>query len=148
MDGTITINISDYIDESQIRDIIAEELRSAIKQDAERVLSNMSYQVLFGAVDKALEGESAEIIKAQVLKKIESGITDYAVFHKSYYDCKDISEGQRIVNECVQQNRALIETYVMGALNKHDYTKTVDEGIGEDFIYTLMKVIERGSRNR
>jgi len=49
------IRVEDYLSKEEITEMIRYQLNVAIRKDAERILSNTAYAVVFEAVDKALD---------------------------------------------------------------------------------------------
>lgn len=132
----IEINIMDYVSEDEIKNTILESIASYARQRSEawytRVLTNVAYREIFDEIDKELENTtSKEIIKSKI-KEIISEDNMYGVFrdkHTFGYN----SIGQEILEECIKENRDLINKRVVEKINNHSFRELEDE-IG-DVIY-------------
>lgn len=135
----IIINVEDYIDKDQIREMIILEIEGIIKKDAERLLSNAAYHVVWEAVDKALDNSAKELIKEKTIEIIK-GITSYSVFRRKDYFEKEDSEAFKILRSSVIENSDLIKQKTKEAIELADFTKylkdeyDIRETIGESVI--------------
>ena len=137
----IEINMMDYVSEEEIKDAILESISSYARGCSEewykRVLTNVAYQEVFDEIDKELESTTAkEIIKSKVKEQInKDGI--YGIFrdkHTFGYN----SIGQEILEECVKDNRDLINKRVVEKINKHSFKELEDE-IGDVIYECIMR---------
>lgn len=78
----IKINIEDYLDKEEIKELISYEISKSAKNDAERILSNTAYSVVFDAVDKALDNKAKDIIKEKTLDIINN-LSDFCLFRRA-----------------------------------------------------------------
>ena len=87
MNDNITINIEDYLNEEERREIIVDAFRAnAVKhfsteQDTERILSNMGYGYVSKIVDDIIDGDLETIIRDKVKNIVES-LSSFEVFRK------------------------------------------------------------------
>lgn len=132
----IEINIMDYVSEHEIKDTILESIAGYARHRTEewykRVLTNVAYQEVFDEIDKELGNTTAkEIIKSKV-KELINKDDMYGVFRdKQTFGYNSV--GQEILEECVKENRDLINKRVVEKINKHPFRELEDE-IG-DVIY-------------
>lgn len=132
----IEIDIMDYVSEDEIKDAILGSIANYARQQTEgwytRVLTNVAYHEIFDEIDKELESTTAkEIIKSKV-KELISEDNMYGIFRdKRMYGYNSV--GQEILEECVKDNRDLINKRVVEKINDYPFRELEDE-IG-DVIY-------------
>lgn len=114
------INIFDYITKEQIVDECVSVLRQAVTRDAERILSNMAYQVMFDAVDQALDGEMKNIIKRKTLRVIKN-ISAHTVFRKANVWEKPESLANTFMKEALEENKQVIFDRVAEIVRSFNY---------------------------
>ena len=86
------IKIEDYLTNSEIRDIIVEELRNKIKnnfseKDITRIISNAPYYKAYDIFDECLPEGYKDDIKEKVLNLIKNP-KSYNIFRYDYYSKK------------------------------------------------------------
>ena len=114
------INIFDYITREQIIEECVSVLRKAIAKDAERILTNMAYQVMFEAVDKSLDGQAKEFIKQKTLHVIKD-IASYTVFRKANAWEHPESLANSYMEEAIRENKQVIFDKVKEIVNNFNY---------------------------
>lgn len=76
MNTETTFNVSDYLDESDMKRIAAEEFRSVCarssKENFERIISNSAYHLVGELVDQHFGGALIETLKANTIKVVNS----------------------------------------------------------------------------
>lgn len=140
----LTIKISDYLTEDEIKNMVeqtvASEIRQEVsrlinKQDFGRILSNCAWFMVFDEVDKTLVESAKKTIIRQVLEII-SDIKSYNIFRrKTNYD--EASVGQKIIEESVLENRKLINEKVVETISLLD-----PESLNDDLNNIIYKVVE------
>ena len=139
------INIEDYLNESEIKKIVEEELRYKIKEifrterDTTRILANLGYYNTFKIVEEEVPNFK-EIIKENTKKQCLN-ISTYEVFRsKDYFNEKD-SLAQKYLLEAVEENKNIIKDRVKEILREMDKQQIADEicSIIEDSVYNLFK---------
>ena len=137
----IKINVEDYLDKEEIMELISYEISKSAKNDAERILSNTAYAVVFEAVDKALDNNAKDIIKEKVLECINN-LSEFYVFRRADAWDKESSVGQEVVDKALVDNTATIYKRVesiIAELNIEDrITQRVDDSL-EDILLTALK---------
>ena len=82
----ITINVSDYMSDDEIKEMVRDEIKSNImhstEDNIERILSNMSYNMATGFIDKLLTEEQKNKIRNKT-EEIINGLSDFTVFHSN-----------------------------------------------------------------
>lgn len=139
------INIEDYLNESEIKKIVEEELRYKIKdifrteRDTTRILSNLGYYNTFKIVEEEVPNFK-EIIKENTKKQCLN-ISTYDVFRsKDYFNEKD-SLAQKYLLEAVEENKNIIKDRVKEILREMDKQQIANEicSIIEESVYNLFK---------
>lgn len=86
----LTINVSDYMSDDEIRDMIRDEIKFNIKkwanEDTERILTNMSYNMAISFINELLTKEQKDKIQTKTTEIIDK-LSEYVVFYRgSHYD--------------------------------------------------------------
>lgn len=76
MTDQLTFNVADYLDESDMKRIAAEEFRAACARssqgDFERIISNSAYYLVGDLVDQHFDGRLIEALKAKAIQVVFS----------------------------------------------------------------------------
>lgn len=135
------IKVEDYLSREDITEMIRYQLNVAIRKDAERILSNTAYAVVFEAVDKALDNKAKDIIKEKTLDLINK-LSEFYLFRRADAWGSKASVGQEIVDKALVDNTATIYKRVesiIAELNIEDrITQRVDDSL-EDILLTVLK---------
>jgi len=135
------INVEDYLSREDIVETIREQLQYAIKKDAERILSNTAYSVVFDAVDKALDNKAKDIIKEKTIDIINK-LSDFCLFRRADAWGGKASVGQEIVDKALIDNTDAIykrvESVISGLDIEGRITQRVDDSL-EDILLTVLK---------
>jgi hypothetical protein len=137
----IKINIEDYLDNEDIKELISYEISKSAKNDAERILSNTAYGVVFEAVNKALDGQMQETIKAKVVEIINE-LSDFNVFRATDAWGNPETVGTKILNEAIEENRQAIKEKVKETVDGYDISSQIElrlEDSLEDILLTALK---------
>lgn len=141
------INIEDYLNKDEIKNIVIQELRESIsnyfrrKEDIGKIISNIGYEMTFNLINEEVPNFK-EQIKESVLK-VCSEISSYCVFRKkgeySSYDTNSVA--QDILEQVVLDNKNIIEDKIKSIFNELQKTDLRYEisGILEDYIDNLFK---------
>ena len=141
------INIEDYLTEDQIKQIIVTELRIKIKKDAERILNNCAFYVVFRAVDEALDGGAFNLIRDKA-KDVIKNLGSFEVFRKKDAWGKEDSIAYKELQKAMEENKPLIHEKVKNAMEKFDYAGLVEyEGNGY-ISEAIIEAIARGFQQR
>lgn len=131
---TIEIDIDEYLDEDDRKEILRDEFRKAVKKrlearegfaytgnHVETFLSNISYKAYWEMIDDIV-GENAEtvekIIKAKVLRHIRKN-ESFGIFRDASWG-RQPSKAQQMVDAFVHQKRDVIEARVERLLGEFD----------------------------
>lgn len=115
--------ISKYLTDSQMEEIAAQEYRAIIreklKKDAERIIGNVSHTMIWPAIDEALDGKAAEVIKAKVLAAIAK-IGSYDVFRNADHWNSEKSIGQKELELAVKEAAPALKARVEEVMSQFD----------------------------
>ena len=132
------IKIEDYLKNSEIKDIIVEELRNKIRnnfseKDITRIISNAPYYKAYDIFDECLPEGYKDDIKEKVLN-LRNNPKSYDIFRYNYYSKKPENVGAKIIEESIAENKDLIIENVQNAINNSNniYEKFVD-----NFLYKI-----------
>ena len=135
------IKVEDYLSREEITEMIRYRLDETIRKDAERILSNTAYAVVFEAVDKSLDNKAKDIIKEKTLDIINN-LSDFCLFRRADAWGGKASVGQEVVDKALVDNTATIYKRVesiIAELNIEDrITQRVDDSL-EDILLTALK---------
>ena len=140
-----TINLSDHISETEMKEIARDEFRSAIRNffSTKNDMYNLIWYVGNKEFEKIIENEIPqykEAIKKEVKKSVEN-TKNYGcyVFHRatkySDYDSPD-SLGYQYLQEAIENNKGVIENKVKEIISRLDEDDIRDKII--DIIYDYM----------
>lgn len=132
----IQINVQDYLSESEIREICKDSLRSKINTDAERILTNLAYNLSHSFVDSILTDTEKDTLQKKV-KDVISKTSSTEVFRKADYWHKEDSIAQKYLNEAIVQNKENIKMKAIEILENFDFASELEK----DAMYILQEAI-------
>lgn len=132
--SAIEIDLDEYLDDSDRREIAREEFRKAVKarleardgfaytgNHVETFLSNISYKAYWEMIDDVI-GESAESVEQIIREKVLGHIRkneSYGIFRDASWG-RTPSKAQQMVDSIVRQKREVIEARVARLLSEFD----------------------------
>ena len=142
------INIMDYLDEEEIKEICIQEVRRLIKTkdetNLERIMVNSAYRNVFGIVDDLLPQGYSERIVENVNKIIDSS-TSFSLFRWDYSTGHPTSLGAKIIEETVKSRKQDLINRINNAIDSEIsrpdaeiYSEFVDRFM--DNMYTGFKI--------
>lgn len=143
----LTINVSDYLSEQEIRKIAEEELRGAFRYqlrneaDVERVLTNLSHEYVFHAVCDYLklnETEISERIIDGVSKALEPDTIKWQVFKRKDAWERDESPAVKLLNDVLRNCKPKLEEMVNKNIEEYPFTELHDE-IADTIYYCIIR---------
>lgn len=151
---TLNIDVADYLSPQEIKELIQEQLRSEIhsffrdEKNAQRLLSNLSYQIVFDEIDKVVPNSQQLVVVSttKVLKDIKS----YSVFRDASYGSAP-SLAYKYMEDAVRNNKALIEQQVVATMTSKDYSNEIwskFEELGETFASNIYEITRLGRDNK
>lgn len=147
-----TLNISQYLSESEIKEICIDEVRNQIKsffsneENAQRLLSNLSYHIVFNEIDKVIP-ESRELVINKT-RQIINNIQSYSVFRDDTYGGRK-SIGQSIMEEAIRNNKDMINEKVKETILNKDYSEEIwskFQELGETFAENIYEITRLGKQ--
>lgn len=145
METTITIDINDYLSESEKKEYAIEAFKETIKKgmfddkegiqldrEIQRVIGNISHSIVMNEVQKYIPN-CEELIKQKVLKILTEDSLSYQVFKK-----KDAWENQEslaitYMNETIRTNKELFQKRIKETIENYDLSKDIAEQISNEF---------------
>lgn len=124
---TIEVNLSDYLNEADIRGICASEVHAKIRDDLRHmnvttIISNLSYEEVFRMVDEQI-GENGYCRKAiaEKVPELVNSLSSYNIFRKADAWERTESIGQKILDEEVAKARPLIADRIKAIIEEYDF---------------------------
>ena len=122
------IKIENHLSEQEIKDIVISEFRQSVKdkfkteKDIERILINLSYQMLWDEIDK-LVPDYKEVVSIKVKEVMLNKDFTYNIFRpKSAWDRED-SLGYTYMQRAINENKSLIEDKIINVIITFIFTK-------------------------
>ena len=117
----LEINVSDYLSDEEIKDVIKDEIRSRIRQfsknDIERIISNSAYEVVWKAVDNVYDDNTQEILRNKVVEQIR-GFSNFNLFRVPDAWQKTANMPYTTLCDVVKDNRDLLDLKVKESVSK------------------------------
>lgn len=151
----IEIDVDDYLNHEEIKEIVAEQLRAEVKnhfkneENAQRLLSNLSYKIVFDEVDKFVPN-SRNLIVEKTIKVLQDKDFGFSVFRSSDHWSK-ASLAYSIMEEAVKANKSLIEQKVKDTIENKDYSEDIwskFEELGDTFISNIYEIVRLGRQKQ
>ena len=150
----IQIDITEYLSAEDIKEACIEQLKWEIsnhfknEENAKRLLSNLSYQIVFEEVDKIIPN-SKDVIVSKTIELIKEG-SNYNVFRDRSYG-SEASLAYRIMEQAVNDNKHLINEKVKDTITNKDYSEEIwakFEQLGETFISNIYEIVSLGRKEK
>ena len=147
------INISDYLSQSQMEDIVADELRRIVNHklssdsEVQRIIGNAAYYKAYDILDNAMPEDWAETVTSKV-KEVVNDAKSYNIFRYDWSTNMPESKASRIVEQTVVESKDKIITQVNEILDekvKAD-ANTFVERLIDSFYNSFTVKFERGDR--
>ncbi len=148
------IEIEKYLSEAEIKNIVSDQIRYEVSEffktekNAQRLLSNLSYEIVFNEIDKVIPN-SRELVISKT-KTVLNDIKNYQVFRDASYG-SDKSLGYKIMEESVKYNKDLINEKVKETITSKDYSKEIwdrYEAMAESFMSNFYEIARLGRENK
>lgn len=138
------IEVKDYLSESEIKEIVQQELRLKVRQqfdlnNIERIFSNSAYHIVWEEVNKSIDYDVTEFIKNKVIQIINE-LSAYSVFRDKgdyIYGRDKNSIAQDYLNQYVEENKNIIKDRVIEIMQGLDSEKLNDQLY--DLIYQVVE---------
>jgi hypothetical protein len=139
----ITVNIDDYLDESQKRAIVADAFRAAASQhaikDFERIISNSAYYLVGDIVDQHFEGRMIETLKGKTIEVINK-LSSTTVFSPPNAWDREASKGWQQMQSAIEELKPMIHqrvSEIIANYNSEELRRLIEEQISEAIIKKL-----------
>lgn len=149
MNNEITINVSDYLTEKEIKDIAIDSLRYNFNQqfkteaDVERVLTNLSYEYVFKLVCEHLS-LNAEDVKQRIIdgvaNALRSDVIKFEVFRRKDAWSRSESPAVAILDDVLKSCRQKIEEEVNKRIQEYPF-RELSEEIGDTIYHCIMNTL-------
>lgn len=160
METTITIDINDYLSESEKKEYAIEAFKEVIKKgmfndkegiqldrEIQRVIGNISHSIVMDEVQKYIPN-CEELIKQKVLKILNEDSLTYQVFKKK--DAWENKESLAItyMEQTIRENKELFQRRIKETIENYDLSKDIAEQISNEFgqmadtIYKLSELFQ------
>ena len=145
METTITIDINDYLSESEKKEYAIQAFKETIKKgmfddkegiqldrEIQRVIGNISHSIVMDEVQKYIPN-CEELIKQKVLQILTEDSFSYQVFKK-----KDAWENQEslaitYMNETIRENKEVFQKRIKETIENYDLSNDIAEQISNEF---------------
>lgn len=145
------IKITDYLQQHEIKEIVSDELRAQIREhfrneeNARRLLSNLSYQLVSEEVEKIVPNYEKELVEKVVSLLNDKKAVSYRLFDFDYNTGNAKSLGAKIVENTVRENQQLIKDKVIDTIQNADYSEEAlikFESLAEEFTSNIYEFVE------
>lgn len=143
------INISDYLSQDEIKEIVTEELRNQIinhfrnESEAQRLLSNLAHDFVFNEIEKITPE-----YKSQVIEKVKSILKEdisYYVFKTHYITNEPQSFASKTIDQTIKENIDLFKQKIISDVLAKDYSENAlckFETLAENFTANIYDFVE------
>lgn len=147
------INISDYLSQQQMEEIVADELRRIVRaklssdSEVQRIIGNAAYYKAYDILDNTMPKDWVETVTKKV-EEVVNNAEKYNIFRYHYSTEAPQSEASRIVEQAVKDNKDKI----INAVNNMTDEKikadadTFVERLIDSFYNTFTVKFERGEK--
>jgi hypothetical protein len=144
------INIKDYLNEDEIKDLLKDELRRQVRDyfksedNANRLLINLSYDIVTNEVNKIVPNFQ-EVINKKVASLVTEKDLSYHLFNFDYNSGVAKSLGAKIIEQTIKENEAIIKDNVLKSILEKDYSDEAwnkFESLAEDFTHNIYAFVE------
>jgi hypothetical protein len=145
------ILITDYLSQEEIKEIAQDEVRVQIREhfkneeNAKRLLSNLAYQIVQEEVNKIVPNYEQELVKKVASLISEKDLTFHVYNFDTYGGGKARSLGAKIIEQTVQENKELIRSKVVDAIQEKDYSEEALlklEALSDNFASNIYDFVE------
>ena len=113
--------------------------------EAQRLLSNLSYQIVFNEVDKVVANSQDVIVKKTT--ELVNDVKSYTIFRYHYYSGSPDNNGARILEQAIIDNKQLINEKVKETIINKDYSEKIweaFENLADTFISNIYEITRLG----
>lgn len=114
------VDISKYISEDEIKQMVHDEIRESIqrkiKEDIDRIIVNSAYEAVWDAVDENFDMNSQQVLKDKIINIIND-MTSFNVFKSPNAWEREINMPYGLLMQTVKNNTDLIEEKVKSEIS-------------------------------
>lgn len=129
----IEINIKKYLNTEEIQEECRQAIRFQISQlfktenDIDRLISNLSYEFIFKAIEESTGKDQLQKIKDTVAKLVSKESTiSYELFKQKDAWSRSEAVGLKVLHEAINENVPLIKEKVKEAIGNYDFLSRKD----------------------
>ena len=133
----------DFLSQEEIKRIMADELRSKIAKDPERILSNIGYQVAFAVIDSAMTPAQLSTVRAKAVEVCQS-VDKHDVFRKPDAWHREASPAHQILSDTINECRPIIVSRVKEAIAAYAFGDEIKANNSEYLAEALIDALRVG----
>ncbi len=145
----VEININDYLNEAEIKEIVLDEFRERIKDQLKRygnidvLFANIGYNTFIEAGSKVI-GLTENEIQDKIVQHLTSLFNDDKIYRlqvfrrKDAYTCAEDGIDTKILDDVLSKSRPIIERKVNELIEKYKFPE-----LKEEICDTIYECIER-----
>jgi hypothetical protein len=125
------IYIENYLSENELKEICRDEVINLIRskfsneKETERILSNLSYAIVFNEIEKNMPNYKDFLIKkTESILKSNSSLK-YLIYNNHCLTNEPISFASKLVENTVKENQQLIKDMVIESIINHDFSDEI-----------------------
>ena len=140
----MNVELTDYLSDEEIKDIIKEEFRNEVQRSIKRngistLIASIGYENVFNIINNEIP-EYENQVKEKTKEVIEN-LSSYCVFRKKDLINKEDSLGQKYLEEAIRDNKDIINAKVVDIFNElgkqdisYEISSIIEDKINEMFI--------------
>lgn len=139
----ITLNVDEYLSESEKRQIVADAFRSVAaktaQKDFERIISNSAYYMVGEIVDQHFDGNMVATLKAKTISVINT-LSSTTVFSPPNAWDREASKGWQQMQQAIEHLKPMIHQRVSDIIADYDHSALrdlIETQVGEAIIKKL-----------
>lgn len=152
MADKVEIAISDYLSDSEMRQIAVDAFREVAatkaREDFQRILDNAAYELVRREVDTVFDGGMAETVKAKAIQVI-AGLSAFTVFKKPDAWCRESSVAWTHLQAAMRDAQPAIEARVneiIASMDHDDLSELISDQIGSAILNKLLTPLAGASQ--
>lgn len=137
MSNIITVDINEYLSDSEIRDILSNALYDYAytsfrdSSSIEVLVSNIAYYTIFNKVNDEFDDVDLESLLRDKVKHVIDNLSSYSVFRKKGEYVAVNSVGQDILEDEIRNSRDLIKKKVNEIIDEYPFNEIKRDEIGD-----------------
>ena len=141
----INVNLFDYLAPERVQAIVIEEFRNTVRRfmhkeiDLERILTNVSYDIVFNKIAEVTKKSEAELEKTlteKVIKGLDVESIKYQIFRGADSYCGE-GVANPLLRKIVAESEGLMKETVEKAIKDYNFTNVKDAML--DMVYQVIE---------